>query len=120
MMHSIITISPPPTTVVAPPTPIGTPSNDTNDDGGANDKMVNDKAAELEEAILSSTTSNGHRHSALIPNPTQVTTNVSFDNKSYSMGHYKDALSILLWIRVTMPMTPPPLIPTHLCVSWAL
>ncbi len=68
--------------IVIPPTPI-------LDNDIANNKMVNTKAAELEEAILGYTTINRCRHSTRKQIPTHVT-KVSFNNKTYSDDQYKD------------------------------
>ncbi len=69
-------------TIVVPPTLI------LNEDI-ANNKMVNTNADELEEAILGSTTINGRNCSTCNQIPTRVT-KVSFNNKTYSDGQYKD------------------------------
>ncbi len=69
-------------TIVIPPTP-------TLNKDIANNKTVNTKAAKLEEAILRSTTIDGHRCSTRNQIPTCMA-KVSFNNKSYSDGQYKD------------------------------
>jgi hypothetical protein len=58
---------------------------DNNAKNPINDKEV----AEIEEAILSSTTVDGLRCSTRIPIPPHIT-KVSFKNKLYSNGTYKD------------------------------
>ncbi len=68
--------------IVVPPTPI------LNKDI-AHDKTDNIKAAKLEKVILGSTTTDGRRCSTRNQIPTRVT-NVSFNNKTYSDGQYKD------------------------------
>jgi hypothetical protein len=75
-------------TLVVPPIPIHMTNIDDNDDTTDNE-MLNAKAAEMEEAILGSTTINGRQFSTRNRTPTCFT-NVSFDNKFYSDSQYKD------------------------------
>ncbi len=75
--------------IVIPPTP--TLDKDMDDN-----KSVDAKAAKLEEAILGLTTIDGRRCSTRNRIPTCLT-KVSFDNKSYSDGQYKD---VTIHIRV--------------------
>jgi hypothetical protein len=69
-------------TIVVPPTPI-------LDQDIPEDQTVNTEAAELEEAILGSTKINGRCCSTCNQIPTRMT-KVSFNNKFYSDGQYKD------------------------------
>ncbi len=75
-------------TIIVPPTPILDEDMDDNE-------SVDAKATELEEAILGSTTINGRRCFTRNRIPTRLT-KVSFDNKSYSDGQYKDGLVLIL------------------------
>ncbi len=52
-------------------------------------KTINAEAAKMEEAVLGSTTIDRHRRSTRNRTPTCFT-KVSFDNKSYSDGQYKE------------------------------
>jgi hypothetical protein len=75
-------------TLVVPPIPIH--MTDIDDDNNAtDDETINAKAAKMEEAVLGSTTINGRRLSTCNRTPTRFT-KVSFDNKSYSDGQYKE------------------------------
>jgi hypothetical protein len=69
-------------TIIVSPTPI-------LDEDIADNETVNTKAGKLEEAILGSTTIDRRRCSTHNRIPTRVT-KVSFNNKTYSDGQYKD------------------------------
>jgi hypothetical protein len=58
-------------------------------DNNAENPVDNKEAAKIEEVVLGSTTVDGLRHSTRIPIP-PCTTKVSFKNKLYSNGTYKD------------------------------
>ncbi len=75
-------------TLVVPPIPIHMTDID-DDDNATEDKTIDAKAAEMEEAVLGSTTIDGCRCSTRNRTPTRFT-KVSFDNKSYSEGQYKE------------------------------
>jgi hypothetical protein len=64
-------------------------SNINDDYNVANSNTFKTEAAQLEETILGSITINGCCCSAHNSKPKHVT-KVSFNNKSYSDGHYKD------------------------------
>jgi hypothetical protein len=75
-------------TLLVPPTPIN--MTNTNDENNIPDiKSLDAVAAEMEEAVLGSTTIDGCRRSTRNRTPTCFT-KVSFDNKSYSDGQYKN------------------------------
>ncbi len=75
-------------TLVVPPTHINTTNTD-DENNIPDDKSLDADIAEMEEAILGSTTIDGCRHSTGNRTPTCFT-KVSFDNKSYSDGQYKN------------------------------
>ncbi len=75
-------------TLIVSPIPIHMTDID-NDNNATDDKTINAKAAEMEEAVLGSTTIDERCHSTRNRTPTCFT-KVSFDNKSYSDGQYKE------------------------------
>ncbi len=75
-------------TLVVPPIPIHM-TNIDDDDNATDDETINAKATEMEEAVLGSTTIDGRHCSTHNRTPTRFT-KVSFDNKSYSDGQYKE------------------------------
>ena len=75
-------------TLVVPPTPINMTNTD-NENTIPDDESLDANAAEMEEAVLGSTTVDGRRRSTRNRTPTRFT-KVSFDNKSYSDGQYKN------------------------------
>ncbi len=75
-------------TLVVPPIPIHMTDID-DDDNATDDETIDAEAAEMEEAVLGSTTIGGRCCSTCNPTPTRFT-KVSFDNKSYSDGQYKE------------------------------
>ncbi len=81
-------------TLVVPPTPINMTNTVDNKDI-TDDKTLDAKAAEMKKAVLGSTTIHGRRCST---HPTCFT-KVSFDNKSYSDGQYKNGT-----IHITMDL----------------
>ncbi len=74
---------PTPPSIIVPPAP--EPAGEDKED----DMIDDNKAAEIEEAVLGSTIIDGRHCSTQQPQPTGVT-KVSFNNKSYSDGTYKD------------------------------
>ncbi len=75
-------------TLVVPPIPIHMTDID-DDDNTTDDKTINAKAAKMEEAVLGSTTIDGRCCSTHNRTSTRFT-KVSFNNKSYSDGQYKE------------------------------
>jgi hypothetical protein len=75
-------------TLVVPPIPIHMTDID-NANNATDDETIVAEAAKMEEAILGSTTIDGCRCSTRNRTPTRFT-KVSFDNKSYSNGQYKE------------------------------
>ncbi len=75
-------------TLVVPPIPIHMTDID-DDDNATDDKTIDAKAAKIEEAVLGSTTIDGRRCSTRNRTPTRFN-EVSFNNKSYSDGQYKE------------------------------
>jgi hypothetical protein len=75
-------------TLVVPPTPINMTNTD-DDDNIPDDESLDAEAGKMEEAVLGSKTIDGRRHFVCNRTPTHCT-KVSFDNKSYSDGQYKN------------------------------
>jgi hypothetical protein len=75
-------------TLEVPPIPIHM-TNIDDDDNATDNKTIDAEAAEMEEAVLGSTTIDRRCCSTRNRTPTRFT-KVSFDNKPYSDGQYKE------------------------------
>ncbi len=102
-------------TLVVPPIPFHMTDID-NDDNATDNKMIDAKASEMEEAVLGSITINGRHCSTRNHTPTRFT-KVSLTTNPSQTASTRKVPFTLLWIWDMTPTTPPLSIPTHSCMS---